>query len=224
MASIQIRRYRDADTKAVKDIFTMGISEHIPSSFMHLLKQPPTQMVLMCVFCALMTSSKSFLLPILAVTLLLAGARQFVVYMFNCYIDTSLKKDLDNISGTYMDKKDSCFWVAEVDGQVVGTVACLPNEDAPACLELKRMSVLRSYRGMGIAKTLCQTVADFTRDRGFAAVILFTSVVQTDAQKLYEHMGYQKIRQFVVPELAAKITNFTLFEYRLDLQKDKKSE
>lgn len=219
MASIQIRKYCDDDAEAVREIFTLGMSEHVPSSFMHLLKQPLTQMVLMCMFCALLTSSKSFLLPILAVTLLLAGARQSVVYMFNRYIDTSLRKDLNNITETYTKQKDSCFWVAEIDGRVVGTVACLPAEKAPECLELKRMSVRRSHRGMGIAKALCRTVADFTRDRGYAAVVLYTSVVQTDAQKLYEHMGYEKIREFVVPELAARIMNFTLFEYRLDLQR-----
>ncbi|GAA6224891.1 N-acetyltransferase 8 [Lates japonicus] len=224
MAGIQIRKYCDDDNEAVKEIFTLGMSEHVPSSFMHILKQPPTQMVLMCMFCALMTSSKSFLLPILAVTLLLAAFRQLVVYMFNKYIDTSLRKDLNNISETYLRQKDSCFWVAEIDGRVVGTVACLPNENVPDCLELKRMSVRRSHRGMGIAKALCRTVADFTRDKGYASVVLFTSVVQTDAQKLYEHMGYEKIREFVVPELVAKIMNFTLFEYRLDLQRDKKRD
>lgn len=220
MASIQIRKYRDDDAEVVKEIFTLGMSEHVPSSFMHMLKQPLSQMVLMCMFCALLTSSKSFLLPILAVTLVLAGARQSVVYMFNRYIDTSLKKDLDNIDEIYMKNKDSCFWVAESDGRVVGCVACLPVETAPGCLELKRMSVRRSHRGRGIAKALCRTVADFTRDRGYAAVILYTSVVQTDGQKLYEHMGYKKIREFVVPETIAKIANFTLFEYRLDLQKN----
>ncbi|KAE8290371.1 putative N-acetyltransferase camello [Larimichthys crocea] len=220
MDNIQIRKYREEDAAAVKEMFTMGMSEHVPASFMHLLKQPPAQMLLMCLFCALITSSKSFLLPVLAVTLLLAAARQFVVYMFNRYIDTSLKKDLNQIGETYLKGKDSCFWVAECDGCVVGSVACLPAERAPECLELKRMSVRRSHRGMGIAKALCRTVASFTRDRGYAAVVLYTSVVQTDAQKLYEHMGYQKTREFVAPELAAKILNFTLFEYRLDLHRD----
>ncbi|XP_072221686.1 probable N-acetyltransferase CML1 [Leuresthes tenuis] len=224
MANIQIREYQDEDAESVKDIFTWGMSEHVPSSFTHMLKQPVTQLLLVCTFCGLMTSSKSFLLPILAVTLLLAGARQMVVYMFNSYIDTSLRKDLNNISEAYLKQKDSCFWVAESDGRVVGTVACLPAENAPECLELKRMSVRRSHRGMGIAKALCRTVADFTRDRGYPAVILYTSVVQTDAQKLYEHMGYKKIREFVVPELPAKIMNFTLFEYRLDLKQDGKRD
>ncbi|XP_069567765.1 probable N-acetyltransferase camello [Brachyistius frenatus] len=224
MANIQIRKYQDDDAEVVKELFTLGMSEHVPSSFMHMLKQPPTQMVLMCMFCALMASSKSFLLPILAVTLLLAGARQVVVYMFNRYIDYSLRKDLSNIGDTYLQQKDSCFWVAESDGRVVGTVSCLPAERVPGCLELKRMSVRRSYRGMGIAKALCRTVADFTRERGYAAVVLYTSVVQTDAQKLYEHMGYEKMREFLVPEVVAKVMNFTLFEYRLDLQRDRKTD
>ncbi|XP_072221190.1 N-acetyltransferase 8-like [Leuresthes tenuis] len=224
MASIQIRKYQDEDAESVKEIFTLGMNEHLPSSFIHILKQPITQMLLMCTFCALVASSKSFLLPILAVTLILGGAWQMIVYMFNSYTDASLKTDLNNISEAYLKQKDSCFWVAESDGRVVGTVACLPAENAPECLELKRMSVRRSHRGMGIAKALCRTVADFTRDRGYPAVILCTSMVATDAQKLYEHMGYKKIKEFVLPEFFAKIINFTLIEYRLDLKQDGKRD
>lgn len=220
MDNIQIRKFQDEDADAVKELFTLGMSEHVPSSFVHLLKQPLTQMVLMCIFCALLTSSKSFLLPILAVTLCLAGARQFVVFMFNKYIETTLAKDLNNISEKYLKGKDSCFWVADSDGRIVGSVACLPAENAPGCFELKRLSVRRSHRGMGIAKALCRIVADFTRERGYRAILLQTSVVQIDAQKLYEHMGYQKTREFAAPEFLAKILNFNLFEYRLDLQQD----
>uniref|UniRef100_H3C5Y0 N-acetyltransferase 8 n=1 Tax=Tetraodon nigroviridis TaxID=99883 RepID=H3C5Y0_TETNG len=218
MANFQIRKYRDEDDAKVKTLFTMGMSEHVPSAFMHLLKQPVNQMVLMCTFCALMASSKSFLLPILAVTFLLAGTRQFVIYMFNNYIDSVLRQDLGDITQSYLKHKDSCFWVAESDGVLVGSVACHPARDAAGCMELKRMSVRRSHRGMGIAKALCRTMTEFARERGFAAVVLHTSVVQTDAQKLYEHMGFERIREFYPPEIFAKITNFSLFEYRLDLQ------
>ncbi|XP_053088413.1 probable N-acetyltransferase camello [Pangasianodon hypophthalmus] len=219
MAEVQIRRYEDDDEEDVKEIFTLGMSEHVPSSCMHVLKQPPTQMLLACVFCALLASSKSILLPILAVTLLLAAGRQGISYMFSSYIQVSLRKDLNNIRETYLEAANSCFWVAECQGRVVGTVACLPAEHNEGCLELKRMSVKHSHRGRGIAKALCRTVADFAQLRGFPAVVLYTSVVQTDAHKLYENAGYKKVREFVVPEFIAKITNFTLFEYRLDLQK-----
>lgn len=218
MANFKIRKYRDEDGGKVKTLFTMGMSEHVPTAFTHLLKQPVNQMVLMCTFCALMASSKSFLLPILAITFLLAGTRQFVIHMFNSYIDSVLKQDLCDITETYLKHKDSCFWVAESDGVVVGSVACTPVADAAGCMELKRMSVCRSHRGMGIAKALCRTLTEFTRERGFAAVVLHTSVVQTDAQKLYEHMGFNKIQEFYPPSIFAKITNFSLFAYRLDLQ------
>nr|XP_046163746.1 probable N-acetyltransferase camello isoform X2 [Oncorhynchus gorbuscha]XP_046163748.1 probable N-acetyltransferase camello isoform X2 [Oncorhynchus gorbuscha]XP_046163749.1 probable N-acetyltransferase camello isoform X2 [Oncorhynchus gorbuscha] len=216
-ADITIRRYQEDDKETVKEIFTMGMSEHVPSSFMHLLKQPLTQMILMVTFCALLASSKSVLLPVVGVTLLLAGAKQLVGYLFNSYIDTSLRKDLDHIQETYLENKDSCFWVAESDGRVVATVACLPAEREPGCMELKRLSVRRTHRRMGIAKALSRTVADFSRERGFPAVVLYTSVVQTDAQRLYENVGYTRVREFVIPEPIAKITNFTLIEYRLDL-------
>ncbi|XP_020332905.2 probable N-acetyltransferase camello [Oncorhynchus kisutch] len=111
----------------------------------------------------------------------------------------------------------TCFWVAESDGWVVATVACLPAEREPGCMELKRLSVRRTHRRMGIAKALSRTVADFSRERGFPAVVLYTSVVQTDAQRLYENVGYTQVREFVIPEPIAKITNFTLIEFKLDL-------
>ncbi|XP_060781633.1 probable N-acetyltransferase camello [Neoarius graeffei] len=218
MAEVQIRHYEDDDEEDVKEIFTLGMSEHVPSSCMHVLKQPHTQMLLACVFCALLTSSKSILLPILAVTLLLAAGRQGICYMFSKYIQISLSNDLNNIRETYMEVANSCFWVAECQGRVVGTVACLPAKRIEGCLELKRMSVKYSHRGRGIAKALCRTVTDFAQLRGFPAVVLYTSIVQTDAQKLYENMGYKRVREFLFPELVAKITNFTLFEYRLDLE------
>ncbi|KAL0969548.1 hypothetical protein UPYG_G00228750 [Umbra pygmaea] len=221
MAGFTIRRYEDDDEESVKEVFIMGMTEHLPSSFMHLLKQPLTQMVLMVTFCTLMASSKSFLLPVVAVTLLLAGGKQLVGYLFNSYINTSLKMDLNNIRETYLESQNSGFWVAESDGQVVGTVACLPSVSDPGVMELKRLSVRRTHRGRGMAKALSRTVAGFSGERGFSAVTLFTSIVQTDAQKLYEHLGYKQIREFVIPELIAKIMNFTLIEYRLDLQPGK---
>ncbi|KAK3520886.1 hypothetical protein QTP86_032981 [Hemibagrus guttatus] len=218
MAEVQIRRYEGDDDEDVKEIFTLGMSEHVPSSCIHVLKQPLTQMLLACVFCALLASSKSILLPILAVTLLLAAGRQGISYMFSKYIQVTLSKDLNNIQKTYLKAPNSCFWVAECQGRLVGTVACLPAEHNEGCLELKRMSVKRTHRGMGIAKALCRAVAEFAQARGFPAVVLYTSVVQTDAQKLYENMGYKKVREFGLSELLPKIISFTLFEYRLDLQ------
>ncbi|XP_063080099.1 probable N-acetyltransferase CML1 [Engraulis encrasicolus] len=217
MTDLKIRRYEEDDDEVVKEIFTMGMMEQVPASFMHMLKQPLMQMLCVCLFCTLMATSKSFLLPVLAVMLLIAGARRMVSYLFNCYLDENMKRDMAKIRETYLTTPNSCFWVGEIDGRVVATVACLPAEKQPECLQLKRMSVRRSHRGQGIAKALCHTVAEFTRSRGYQGVILHTSVFATDAQYLYERVGYQKMRQFLNP-LFARILNFSLIEYRLNVQ------
>ncbi|XP_061102090.1 probable N-acetyltransferase CML1 [Conger conger] len=218
MGGFQIRRYRDEDDEAVKEIFAQGMMELVPACFMHMMKQPLIQMVLMCIFCALLASSRSLLLPVLALTLVLAGLRQLANYMFSSYVETCLKEDLASIREFYMNKRDSCFWVAESEGQVVATVACLPCERQPECLELKRMSVRRTHRGLGLGKALCRTLADFTRERGYPAVMLTTSCIQTDARKLYEHMGYTMI---LVQRLEGRLINFNLVEYRLEVQEGK---
>ncbi|KAG5845338.1 N-acetyltransferase 8-like [Anguilla anguilla] len=219
MAEFQIRRYRDEDQEAVKETFMLAMSEHIPSTFMHMLRQPLTQATLACVFCALLATSGSVLLPVLAVTLLLAGARQLVDYSFARYIESCHRGGLDRVREAYMEGKDSCFWVAESEGRVVGTVACLPSRkhQGEECLELKRMAVRRTHRGLGIGKALCQVVAEFAREKNYSQVLLYSSVVQTDAQKLYERVGYRRVGESVVPQLLAKLLNFTLIEYRYKL-------
>ncbi|KAJ8356723.1 hypothetical protein SKAU_G00195170 [Synaphobranchus kaupii] len=219
MAKFQIRRYRDEDQEAVKETFTLAMSEHVPSAFLHMLRQPLVQGTLACLFCALLATSGSVLLPVLAVTLVLAGARQLVDYSFARYIEACRRRDLDRVREAYMEGTDSCFWVAESDGLVVGTVACLPSRKHTGreCLELKRMAVRRSHRGLGIAKSLCRAVAEFAREKGYRQVLLYASVVQADAQKLYEGVGYRRVGESVVPETLAKLVNFTLIEYRYTL-------
>ncbi|XP_033890649.1 probable N-acetyltransferase camello [Acipenser ruthenus] len=216
MANYRIRKYEDKDCEVVRDIFAVGIREHIPAGFVYTLKQPRLHLTLMCVLCLLFLSSRSFMLCILAVVLLLAGLRQASDYIYSTYVEATLKDDLLDINKTYMKSKGSCFWVAESNDHVVAIVAAVPSKGEPGALELRRMSVRKNYRGLGIAKALCRTVLDFARANGYKAVVLETSQVQYDAQKLYESIGYKKIRQFVLPMLVAKIINFSILTYRYD--------
>ncbi|XP_015457535.3 probable N-acetyltransferase CML1 [Astyanax mexicanus] len=218
MAEVQIRCYEDGDEKDVKEIFALGLHGLLRSSCLHVLKQLHIQVLLVCVFCALLASTKSLLLPILAVTLLLAAGRQEICHMIDSYIEKSMSDDLRNIRQTYLEQPNSCLWVAEFQEQVVGMVACCPSERNKAWLELKRMSVRHSHRGQGIAKALCRAVEEFARKQSFPAVVLYTTVVQTDAQKLYECMGYKRDSGHVSSVVSSWITKFTVFEYMLDLQ------
>lgn len=217
MADYRIRKYEDDDYEVARDIFASGMSEQFPGIFMHALKQPWSQLFLVCVLCALLLSSKSFLFPILALTLLLAAGRQGIIYLSGKYIEQSLNADLLDINKTYLESKGSCFWVAESNDNVVGTVAAMPSKEEPGTLELKRLSVRENYRGLGIAKALCRTVSDFARLNGYRAVVLRTSVVQHEARKLYERVGYKKTSEYVWETIPGKIMNFTIFVYRYDI-------
>ncbi|KAL7890216.1 hypothetical protein AOLI_G00024740 [Acnodon oligacanthus] len=117
MTDVQIRRYKDDDEVDVKDIFSLGMHELIPYTCKYVLKQPHVQVLLLSVFCVLLAISGSLLLPILAVTLLLAAGRQGICYMLYRYVQNSLRSDFCNIHQSYLEKPNSCFWVAESHGK-----------------------------------------------------------------------------------------------------------
>ncbi|XP_036406606.1 probable N-acetyltransferase CML1 [Megalops cyprinoides] len=217
MTDFQIRMYRDEDQEAAMETFTVAMSEHVPAAFLHMLRQPLTQGALACVFLTVLAVTGSLLPPVLTLALALAACRWFVGHLFSRYIDVCRRGDLGCIREVYMERADACFWVAESRGRVVGTVACLPSRQRPGSLELKRMSVQRNHRGRGVARELCRTVVEFARGRGYREVLLYTSVVQADARRLYERAGYRRAGEAVVPEIPAKLMNFTLIEYRYQL-------
>ncbi|CAM4551544.1 unnamed protein product [Caretta caretta] len=214
MVDYRIREYRDEDYEAVREMFATGMSEYVPALCVHVLKQPWVILVLACTFCVLLTSSKSLLLPILAVTLLLAMGRQLLGYFWTMYIEHCLKEDLLDIRTTYMGSKGSCFWVAEADECVVGTVAARPSDHQKGELMLKRMSVRKDYRGLGIAKALCQAVICFAQQRGCSAVVLNTLMVQDEARLMYERVGFEKYRDDVLPTVYGRLANVTISKYR----------
>ncbi|XP_006005640.1 probable N-acetyltransferase camello [Latimeria chalumnae] len=212
-----IREYKDTDYKVVQEIFAAGMIEHVPGAWMYVHKQRWYQLTLVCLFCVLLLSSKSFLLPVLAVALLLVAGRRLMAHAFSMYVKQSLQEDLQDIRKTYMERKGSCFWVAECNGRVVGIVGALVSEKAEDEVELKRMSVRKAFRGCGIAKALTRAVIDFARVNGYKSVVLGTSCVQYDAQKLYEGVGFKKFQEFVAPSLIGKLTNFYIYLYRFEL-------
>ncbi|XP_008120662.1 N-acetyltransferase 8 isoform X2 [Anolis carolinensis] len=217
MATHHIREYHPEDYETVRDLFATGMSEYVPTLCVHMLKQPWVILILACTFCLLLTSSRSLLLPILAVTLLLAVGRQILGYIWSMYIDHCLQEDLLDIQATYATSKGACFWVAEADDRVVAIVGARPSEEHQGELMLKRMSVRKDYRGHGIAKALCRTVLSFARDRGYQSVVLNTLMVQHEARAMYEGVGFQVYRHYILPTIYGHLANCTISKYRYDI-------
>lgn len=81
------------------------------------------------------------------------------------------------------------LFVADVDGEVVGTVAYEPWGDGRA--RMKRMYVNRDHRGKGLGRALAQAVMDGAKAAGFSVMVLDTTKGMVEARGLYESLGFQ---------------------------------
>ncbi|XP_043919232.1 probable N-acetyltransferase camello [Protopterus annectens] len=221
MASCSIRRYEDSDYETVRDIFTAGLSEVRSAIVVYMLKKIPCILGLVFVLCILFLCTSSFLLAVLGILLLVVFFRHRVIDGCNQYILSSLDSDMKYIHQSYLESHNSCFWVAESDGCIVGIVGCCPASETKEHLDLRRMSVLKTYRGRGIGKLLCRTVIDFARQQGYKAVVLGTSIVQVPAQRLYESTGFMKYKEtsFKIPlnSVINLVLNLPIYHYRYNI-------
>ncbi|XP_027702094.1 N-acetyltransferase 8-like [Vombatus ursinus] len=198
MAPYHIRRYQDHDWEPVRELFSQGLLGNMPSDFRHLLKKPRTFLIILGVPFALFLGSGSLVLCLLSLLGLLAGHWLTFRHCIIQYIDKSLHNDLLDIQKSYLSGRGSSFWVAESEYQVVGIVGARPASGPIGgrnYLELRRLSVKRTYRGKGMARTLIQTVLQFARDEGYDGVVLGTPNSYHPAQRLYESLGFWKYHE-----------------------------
>jgi GNAT superfamily N-acetyltransferase len=80
-------------------------------------------------------------------------------------------------------------WVAERDGQVVGTVSAVPRGGE---LYIRSMAVRPAARGEGIAARLLQAVESFATARQCHRLVLTTTPFLTAALQLYEREGFRR--------------------------------
>lgn len=121
----------------------------------------------------------------------------------------------------------SCFWVAVLDGNVVGIVAARAHE-ADSTVELLRMSVDSRFRGKGIAKALGRKVLEFALVHNYSAVVLGTTAVKVAAHKLYESLGFRHMGSsdhHVLPGMTLSLAERLFFQvryhrYRLQLREE----
>ncbi|XP_062325121.1 probable N-acetyltransferase camello [Osmerus eperlanus] len=209
-----IRVFQDEDYDEVREVYSTGFGEHLNAVCIQTLRQTWVQLALLVFLWGVSSLSGSLSFAGVSTALLVLAGREGVRYLFNQGIRLGLREDLLDVRASYMQEGAvSCFWVAESQGRVVGTVAILPAPSQPGAWELKRISVRREVRGRGIAMALCGTALAFAAARGVKDIVLYTSMLQTDAHKLYHRMGFHKIEEFLWPSLPARLINFMVYKY-----------
>jgi N-acetylglutamate synthase-like GNAT family acetyltransferase len=132
-------------------------------------------------------------------------------------IDITLadQPDLADIDGFYR-KGAGDFWVAEVGGDIAGTIALIDIGGGLGAL--RKMFVAPAFRGRehGIAKKLLDVLLDHARAQGLAAVYLGTTAKFLAAHRFYEKNGFDLVEETDLPESFPRMAVDTRF-YRISL-------
>lgn len=117
---------------------------------------------------------------------------------FNVPVTLSDQPDLLNIEANYH-QNGGCFWGAEIDGELVGTIALI-KFDAHADA-IRKMFVKQAFRGkeLGIAQKLLNTLTGYCMDNEIWNLYLGTVPILQAAIRFYQKNGFVNIEKQNLP-------------------------
>jgi DNA-binding MarR family transcriptional regulator/predicted GNAT family acetyltransferase len=106
------------------------------------------------------------------------------------------------------DDSRQAFWIAELDGERVGSIACARGVDADTA-KLRLLLLEPSARGHGVGKRLVTECVEFARAHGYRTMELSTVSILAAARALYRAAGFELVGEKDFDDWGPKLTEET---------------
>ena len=107
------------------------------------------------------------------------------------YVEPYDEEVLSNPKKYIIDKGGHIFF-AKLDNQIIGTVALMPTK-VNSIVELTKMAVSPSHRGLNIGQQLMQHCISYSKENGLNSIILYSNRKLENAIYIYRKYSFIEI-------------------------------
>jgi DNA-binding MarR family transcriptional regulator/GNAT superfamily N-acetyltransferase len=121
------------------------------------------------------------------------GALYAAEYGWSSHIEAITAGIVSDFLKNFDPARERC-WIAEMDGEPVGSAFLVRETDEVARLRL--LLVEPQARGLGLGRDLVERCIAFARQAGYRKITLWTHSVLTAARAIYKRAGFQLVEQW----------------------------
>ena len=102
----------------------------------------------------------------------------------------------DHLFELFQTEGGSVYYIAEIDGTIVGGCGIFPTEGLPTgTCELVKLYLSNTARGTGLGKKLLLQSMQWSKENGYTQVYLESMPELSKAVAIYENVGFERLTQ-----------------------------